>query len=448
MPLPRILNLRDLIWLVVGMVIGSGIFIVPAAVLRDVNGSFGNAMLLWAIAGVLSLLGGLTYGELSALHPEAGGLYIYIRDGFGRLAAFLFGWALFFVIGSGTIATLAVAFAAYCGEFVALTPVMSKLVAIGMVAALTAINVRGTRQGADLQNWTTIVKVAAIVIMGAALLVAAHFHPAAAAPAAAMHSGGGFAGIGAALLAILWAYEGWQYATYSAGEAINPERNFPRAFLAGNLILIAVYLLANFGYVAALGVGGAMGSDRVAATAVSVMFGPLAAKLIALAILISILSATNGNLLTTPRVFYAMAQDGLFFRRLAEVHPRFRTPAFSIVACAVWGCVLTFGGTFEWLLSYVIFAAWFFYALGAAALFVYRRRMAAEGRTGGYRVPGYPWTPLLFIAAAMGLVLNTIMTQPRLAAIGAGIVLLGLPAYFFWSRHGAPPTGAAQHAEK
>jgi APA family basic amino acid/polyamine antiporter len=434
--LERTLGLRDLILLIIGTVIGSGIFIVPGAVLRQVQGDVTLAMLVWLVGGILSLLGALTYGELAARSPKAGGIYIYIRDGFSPLLAFLYGWTLFFVISTGAMATLAVAFSAYLSEIVPLTPVFRKVVAVGMIAIVTLFNVVGTRKSSDLQNWTTAVKVSAILIMSATLLMLGRGFSGNATTLWTTQVGASVAsGFGLAMIGVLWAYDGWQYATFSAGETQNAQRNFPRAFVIGSTVLIGIYLLANVAYIAALGPTKAAQTDSVAATAVTAVIGPSAAKLVALAILISIFSAANGIALTAPRVYYAMARDGLFFHRLAEVHPRFHTPAFAVLAGSVWATALAVTGTFEQLFTYVVFSGWIFYALGAASIFSYRRR--SPKTTSAYRVPGYPWTPLLFILAAATLVINTIATQPVRAAVGLGIVLLGAPAYLIWrSREG------------
>lgn len=436
--LPRTLGLKDLILLTIGTVIGSGIFIVPGAVLRQTSGSVSLAMFVWLAGGILSLLGALTYGELSAMNPKAGGLYIFIRDGFGKLPAFLYGWTLFFVISSGSIATLAVAFSSYLGEIVALSPVISKLAAIAMILVVTIVNVLGTRKSANLQDWTTAIKVGAILIMSVILFVLGRgFADVSAALPANISAGSLVTAIGFAMIGVLWAYEGWQYVTFSAGETVNAQRNFPRALLIGSAALIGIYLLANFAYLAALGPAKVAESDAVAAAAMTAAVGPRASKLVALAILISIFSATNGIALTSPRVYYAMARDGVFFHQLAKVHPRFKTPAFAILAGSVWAIVLAATGTFEQLLTYVVFSGWLFYALGAASIFVYRSR--GSERELPYRVPGYPLTPLLFIIAAVALVVNTIVTQPARAAIGIGIVLLGAPAYFMWRRRRSEP---------
>jgi len=429
--LERTLGLRDLILLIIGTVIGSGIFIVPGAVLRQVKGSVGLAMLVWIVGGILSLLGALTYGELAARSPKAGGIYIYIRDAFSPLLAFLYGWTLFFVISTGAVATLAVAFSAYLGEIIPLTPVSRKLIAVGMIAIVTVVNVLGTRKSSDLQNWTTAIKVAAILIMSATLLMLGRGFGGNGEAVVTAETGASLAaGFGLAMIGVLWAYEGWQYVTFSAGETLNAQRNFPRALVIGSAALIGIYLLANLAYLAALGPTKAALTDSIAATAVTAVVGPGAAKLVALAILISIFSAANGIALTAPRVYYAMARDGLFFHRLAGVHPRFHTPAFAVIAGSVWAAALAITGTFEQLFTYVVFSGWIFYALGAASIFIYRRRSPEV--TSPYRVPAYPWPPLLFILAAAALVINTIATQPVRAAVGLGIVLLGAPAYLIW----------------
>ena len=430
--LSRVLRLRDLVLLIIGTVIGSGIFLVPGAVLRLVGNSVPLAMAVWITGGVLSVLGAMTYGELSSMKPQAGGLYVYIRDCFGPFPAFLFGWTLFFVISAGSIATLAVAFSAYFAEFLPLGAGMGKLVSVLMIAVICAVNVRGTRGSANLQNITTAIKVVAILLMAMILLWLGKSFGAA--PVASPNLGAGTyaSGFGLAMISVLWAYEGWQYATFSAGETINPQRNFPLAFLIGTAALVGLYLFANFGYLAALGPSGVAGSNRVAASAVASVFSPAAARLVAFTILVSMFSAANSLVLTAPRVYYAMAKDGLFFKKLSQVHPRFGTPAFAIVALAAWSALLAVSGTFEQLLTYVIFIGWIFYALAAASVFVYRKRNPKAERP--YRVPGYPITPSLFILAALVLVGNTIVTQPGRAAIGLGIVLAGAPAYWVWRR--------------
>jgi APA family basic amino acid/polyamine antiporter len=427
------LRLRDLVLLIVGTVIGSGIFLVPGLVLKAVGNSVLLALSVWFLGGVLSLLGALTYGELSAINPEAGGLYVHIRDCFGHFPAFLFGWILFFVVSTGSIATLAVAFSNYLGEIYPLGPWTAKLVSLLMIGVIALVNVRGTRASANLQNVTTAIKVLAILAMGASLIYFGSRLPVRAAPPmSSMSLTSQLSGIGLAIVSVLWAYEGWQYSTFAAGETVNPRRDFPLAFLTGVLILIGVYVFANLGYLAALGTAGVANSNRVAATALATVVSPAVAKAVTFAILISMFSAANSIVLTAPRVYYAMAKDGLFFRRLAEVHPRFGTPAFAVAATAFWASVLAATGTFEQLLTYVVFVGWMFYALAAATIFVYRKRETRDSPK--YRVPGYPWTPAVFIAVVAAFVLNTIIAQPARAAIGLGVVLTGAPAYLIWRK--------------
>jgi basic amino acid/polyamine antiporter, APA family len=432
--LPRVLGLRQLTYIVIGTVIGSGIFVVPGVVLRQSGGSIGVALLVWLVGGILSLLGALTYAELGAMHPQAGGLYVYIRDGFGRFPAFLFGWTLFFVISSGSVATLAVAGASYLGQLIPLDPFRTKLAAVAMIAVIAIINVRGTRESAKVQDWTTLLKIIGILLMSGLFLLRGRGLGSTVPVWPETLSTSVLSGFGLAMIGTLWAYEGWQYVTYSAGEARDPQRTFHRGIVLGTAALIAIYLLASIAYLVALGPEGVAGTNRVAADAATALFGPLAGKLIALMILVSIFSATNGIVLTVPRAFFAMARDGIFFRKLAEVHPRFGTPAFAIMACSLWAMLLAVSGTFEQLLTYVVFVGWIFYALGAWSVFPYRKREPHAPRP--FRVPGYPVTPVLFVVSAAAIVVNTLVAQPVRGAIGLAVVLLGSPAYLLWRRRG------------
>jgi APA family basic amino acid/polyamine antiporter len=442
----RTLRLRDLLLLFIGSVIGSGIFRTPGPILRQVDGSVGLSLLVWLVGGVLSLLGALTYAELAAANPEAGGLYCYIRDGFGRLSAFLYGWCLFLVIASGSVAALARVFSEYLARVFPISPVGQTIIAVVMIAVVTAVNVWGTRKSSDLQNWTTLVKVGIIIILSVLLLAFGHHGreiPPALAPA--QHGPGIWSDFGLAMIAVLWAYEGWQFGTYSAGEVIDPQKAFPRAFLLGSLILVGLYFLAIIAYLFALGPRDMAASDTIAATSVATVFGPWAGKIVALTILISTFSAANSVILTAPRVFYAMANDKLFFRKLAEVHPRFKTPAAAIIGLGIWSAVLVCAGelgSFSSLIGGVIFIGWIFYGLGAAAIFPIRR--ATAGRLIPYRVPGYPWTPILFVLAAAAIVANAIYlafrdpSQFMNLATAIALFLIGLPAYFFWRKRATP----------
>jgi basic amino acid/polyamine antiporter, APA family len=429
--LRRTLGTVDLTFLVVGSVIGSGIFLVPSAVLAG-TGSVPSALAVWIAGGVLSFFGALSYAELGSMDASSGGLYAYIRDAFGRFPAFLFGWTLFLVIGSGSIATLAVAAANYMGQFAELAPWHRKAIATALIIIIAVLNVRSVRQSASVVDVATAIKVAAILAMSAALFALGD--PPVQNGGALVPPASFFASVGAAMIAVLWAYEGWQYVTYSAGEAKDPQRSLPRAIALGTLILVAIYLTANLAYLAALGPERMAASERVAGEATAAVLGPRAGQVIALAIIISMYSAAHSIVLTAPRVYYSMARDGLFFRRLAEVHPRFGTPALAIVTSAAWACLLAITGTFEQLLTYVVFVGWIFYALGAAAVMVLRRKRPDTPRP--FRVPGYPFTPVLFVIAAAAIVLNTIATQPARAAIGLGVVFLGAPAYALWRRRG------------
>jgi basic amino acid/polyamine antiporter, APA family len=428
--LKRVLGLWDIVMMIIGAVIGSGIFLVPGSVLRSVGNSVPLAAMVWLAGGVLSLLGAMTYGELSATRPRAGGLYVYIRDCFGALPAFLFGWTFFLVISAGTVATLAVAFANYVREFIPLSPWAAKGVSVLLILSVTVVNIRGTRHSANLTNITTVFKVSVIVALSIVLWKYGT-HPLFD-PQARTHTASSLSALGAAMISVLWAYEGWQYVTFSAGETVNPQRTFPLAFLVGTITLIVIYLVANAGYVTALGAAGVADSTRVAASALAVVVGSGASKIVGIAILVSMFSATNAIMLTAPRVYYAMAEDGLFFRSLARIHPTNGTPAFAIGVAGSWSALLAAIGSFEQLLTFVVFIGWIFYALAASSVFIYRRREPDAVRS--YRVPGYPLTPLIFIVAAAGLVANTIATQPLRAGIGLGVVSLGVPAYVFWRR--------------
>ena len=438
--LKRTLTLRDLIFIVIGTVIGSGIFLTPGAVVRS-SGSGGVALVVWAVGGVLSLLGALTFAELGAAKPDSGGLYVYLRDAFGPALAFLYGWTMFLVIGSGSLATLGAAFPRYVGVFVPLSPLAARLVAVLMIVAVTILNVRGTRGSADVQGVATGIKVAVILALAALLIATGSGKSAGVEWWPREFSVSTFTGAITAMIGVLWAYEGWQYVTFSAGETVDPQKTFARGIVIGTLALIAIYVSANIGYFAALGVEGVAASKTVASDAASAALGPWAARIMAVVILVSIFSASNGLTLTLPRLFYAMARDRLFFARLAEVHPRFGTPAAAIVGTAIWSCVLVLSGSFEQLLTYVVFMSWLWFALAALAIFAYRRREPDAVRP--FRTPGYPITPILFVVAAMVIVVNTVIAQPIQSLVGLGLALLGIPAYLRWrggGRHDARTT--------
>jgi basic amino acid/polyamine antiporter, APA family len=442
-PLLRTLRQRDLFLLFIGSVIGSGIFLTPGLILRQLDGSVGLSFFVWIFGGVLSLLGALTYAELAATNPEAGGLYCFIRDAFGRASAFLYGWCLFLVIASGSVAALARAFTEHFAEIVPLSPVSKTVLSVVMIAVVTFVNVWGTRKSSNLQNWTTLIKVGIIVILSAILLsLGRHAGDIASAMGSTQHGFSLLSAFGLAMINVLWAYEGWQFGTYSAGEVVEPQRAFPRAFLLGSLCLAGLYIVAIIAYLFAIGPAGATASTTIASTSVGVVLGRRAEIIVALTILVSTFSAANSVILTAPRVFYAMANDRLFFQKLAEVHPRFQTPAAAIIALGVWSAVLACAGKFAELIGGVIFIGWIFYGLGAAAIFPLRRK--EKGKQIPYRVPGYPWTPLLFVLAAVAIVGNAVVLalldpgQFQNLAVAIILFLLGLPAYFLWRKRSAP----------
>jgi APA family basic amino acid/polyamine antiporter len=427
--LRRTLKAKDLTLLVVGSVIGSGIFIVPSVVLRQSGGSVPISLFVWLMGGGLSLLGALSYAELSGMDRRSGGLYAYVQEAFGTFPAFLYGWTLFFVIGAGTIATLAVATTSYMGQFTTLSPLAAKVVAVLLIAATGALNVVGTRESASAQNVAAWIKIGAIVLMGA-LLLSMGGSPVTASTSDASTTS--LTAVGLAMISVLWAFEGWQYVTFSDAEAVDPQRTIPRALILGTLALIGLYIFANLAYLAAMGADQVAASDRVAADAVTAILGPTAGTLIALAIIVSMFSAAHSVVITAPRVYFAMANDGVFFKKLAQVHPRFQTPAFAIIASCTWAGLLAATGTFEQLLTYVVFVGWIFYALGAAAVIALRYKLPDAPRP--FRVPGYPFTPAVFVLAAAAIVGNQIVSAPGQAALGLGIVFLGAPAYAVWKR--------------
>jgi basic amino acid/polyamine antiporter, APA family len=440
--LRRSLGFTDLTLITIGTVIGSGIYLVPSLVMRQTGGHTGLAFTVWAVAGFLSLLGALTYAELGAMKPEAGGLYAYLRDAFGPLPAFLYGWASFLVIASGSIAALAVAFANYLSPLLPFR-VPGPVISLAVILVVALINIRGTRGSSTVQNWTTGAKFGVLFLLSVVLTLRGTGGAGLPAAPIDVPNGSLAAGFGAAMIGVLWAYEGWQYVTFSAGEAKDPQRTFPRAISIATFLLIVLYLMANLGYVRALGPAGVANSQRVAADAIGTILGPVAGAVVTALILVSIFSALNGLILTTPRMYYAMARDGLFFQKLTAVHPRFGTPAIAIVTLTAWGAVLAASGTFSQLLTYAVFTGWIFYALGALAVMMLRRSEPNAVRP--FRVPGYPLTPILFVVAAIALVVNTIVTQPGISSIGLGFVALGAPVFFIWrSRNRASSAVASQ----
>jgi APA family basic amino acid/polyamine antiporter len=419
-----LIKTHDLVLLTIGMVIGSGIFLVPGLVLRQSGGVVWLAALVWLIGGGLSVLGALSYAELGAMRPSAGGLYVYIREIFGDRAAFLFGWSMFLIIGSGAVATLAVAFATYAGELVSLSPTASKALSVLLIAIIAIVNVSGTPSSLRFQRLTTWGKLVGLGVLSAILSIFGHATASSATDSLFPISGNSFSGVALALVSALWAYEGWQWTTFSASEVVKPQTTLPRGLLLGTLVLVVVYLAANTAYLRALGPARLAGSTRVAADALDAVGLPQLARFVAILIMVSIASAANATLMTTSRVYYAMANDGLFFRSFARLSPVSCVPTIAIVASACWASVLAVTGTFQQLLSWVVTIGWAFYALGAACLFGYRWRN--PGLPAPYRVPAYPWTPVIFILGAGGVVVTAALREPHAAAMGLFFIGAGL----------------------
>ncbi len=432
--LRRTLTRGDIIFAVIGNVIGSGIFLVPAETLRVAGSSTTAALMVWVLGGLLCLLGALTYAELGAANPEAGGIYCYIRDAFGPLPAFLYGWVLFLIIGPATVAALAVASVAYFGQLVTLGPTGGRVASVAMILVIGAINVAGARESANVQNLSAALKAGALVVLSGILIALGRWGVFESVPGAAAPSL--FTGVGAAMVGVLWAYEGWQWVTFSAGETRDPQRSFPSGLVIGTAALIALYLFVNVAYFMALGPAVAARSTSIAADAVAATVGSGWSRAVAAMVVLATFSAAHGSVLTVPRVFYQMANDGLFFRRLAEVHPRFGTPAWAVLSTTLLSAVYALSGTFDQLLTAVVFTAWVFYGLGATAIFVFRSRMPDAPRP--FRVPGYPVTPALFVGAAVAVVVNTLFSQPMVSAVGLGVLLAGVPAFYTWRRRAIP----------
>jgi len=428
--LRRSLTLLDTTLLSVGTMIGSGIFITSAAIARDIDASLLHLM-VWVVGGLFSVLGALVIAELGAMMPEAGGIYLYLERAFGPLWGFLYGWAVFVAIQCGSIAALAVGTATYLGHFVPLGTLDTRLVAVVTILALTWINTRGVAQGAFVQNFLTFAKIGAIGVLVATACgwgEAAHLRP-------YTHDGPLaplLAPIGLAMVAALWCYDGWIHVCYVAGEVKDPSRNLPRAAIASTLVVMAIYLALNLSYILLLGVEGMAASDLVASEAARAVFGSAGAGFVAAAVAVSCLGSNNGCVLAGARVYYAMAKDGLFFRSVGRVDPERAVPAVSLAAQAVWSSLLVFSGRYDQLFTYVIFVEFLFYGLAAVAVIVLRRREPGAERP--YRVPGYPWTPLAFIAFSAALLAATVWGAPREAAMGAAVMLAGIPAFLVWDR--------------
>ncbi|HZT30720.1 MAG TPA: amino acid permease [Bryobacteraceae bacterium] len=445
------LGLVDATTLVMGSMIGSGIFIVSADIGRQVN-SPGLLLATWFVAAFLTMVAALSYGELAAAMPHAGGQYVYLREAWGPLSGFLFGWTTFLVIQTGTIAAVAVAFAKYTGVFV---PAISaeryligsgklglttqQLLAIAVVLLLTWLNSRGLRAGVAVQNTFTFAKTAAL--LG---LVALEFLLGRNTEAVARNRGDfwgqatwGFQAVrlvGVAMVGALFSSDAWNNVTFTAGEVRNPRRNLPLSLALGVGIVSVLYIACNFGYLNVLTLEAIQHApeDRVATAAVAKVLGPLAVQVMAAAIMISTFGCANGLILAGARVYYAMAKDGLFFRRAATLNPRSHTPAFSLAIQCAWTMVLTLSGSYSDLLDYVIFAVLLFYILTISGIFVLRRTRPDLERP--YRAWGYPLLPAAYVVIAATIEILLLLYKPNYTWPGLIIVLLGVPVYFLWRK--------------
>ncbi len=423
--LARQLSFLDAASIVVGIVIGAGIFLVPSLVARTLP-STGAIFGVWIAAGALSFLGALAMAELGAAMPATGGIYVFIREAYGPMAAFACGWSGFLVSQSAAIAWLGVSFALYLSYLIPLTPVLQKVTGLALIAALATVNYRGVRLGASVQKLFTLSKLTGIAI----LILSAFLTPRA--PASVSTYQFRWSDFGVAMIACLMTYDGWAAVGSVAGEIRDPQRNILRALVIGLGICAAVYVSANAAFLHTLGIAGLVSTDKPGAELAGRSMGAWGANAVAIVVLLSIVGATNGWLLTQPRVYFAQARDGLFFRKFGEIHPRFRTPAFAVLMQSAWSSILLLTGSFEVLISYAMFSIWVFYALSTAAVIVLRRKYPDRPRP--YRMWGYPVTPLLFLATALWFLINTLIEKPGPSLTAVAIMLLSVPVYLLWTR--------------
>lgn len=446
--LERRLTTRDAALLTVGSVVGTGIFLTSSDIARRLPHA-GWMIAVWIAAGLLSLAGALTYAELGAAFPRAGGIYHYLKEAWGPLAGFLYGWTCFLIIMSGGIAALAVGFGTYLGGFVPTFAVDHVLLAVPIgswtwtvngaqaaavvaIVVLTWINSRGLAAGAGTQNLLTVAKAGAIAfLVVAGLVFSARVDPEWTAPRVGVEGSLAVA-FGAAMVAALWTYDGWYGATFQAGEMKDPAHALPRGLVWGTLAVTALYVAVNVVYSRALAPAEMAASARVGEAAAAALAGATAARWVAAAVVVSTLGCLAATILYASRIYPSMAADGVFFRRVATIDPETRVPAASLRLQAIWSVALTVSGTYEQLYTYVVFAALLFHVATAAALFHLRRTRPDLERP--YRVLGYPWIPLAFVAACLLLVGNTLWTSPVESLAGLALVAAGLPAWALWRR--------------
>jgi APA family basic amino acid/polyamine antiporter len=411
-----------------GIMIGSGIFLMAGSIALQLD-SLSAVAGVWAFGGLLSLCGAAALSELGAALPSAGGLYVYLTTVYGPAVGFVYGWSAMALIHAGSIATLAAAIGLYAAPLLGLTPAQQKVFQILCIAAFVGVNCLGLVVGKWVQNTLTVAKLAGLGVMtvllysrGSVALLLDH-----AAPSGASVSWTGF---GVALVAVLWAYDGWHFVSFAAGEVKDPSRTLPRSLLIGTALTFAIYLLVNLAYYAVLPPDLIRGTNRVAAAAVEHAFGAGTALLMSVLIAVSILGAMNGIIFGAPRVNWAMANDGLFFRSFARLSPRFRTPIVATIAQGAWAAVFTLVGSFQQLFTSYVFTSWIFYGLAVAGVIILRRRRPELERP--YRCPLYPVTPIFFLVATAGIVVSTFVANFWQALLGIGLILAGVPLYFLF----------------
>jgi len=428
--LARRLGLFDATMLVMGGIIGSGIFVNPAEVARHVDTPF-LIVGVWLLGGAIALLGALVYAELAARRPAVGGQYAYLRDAYGPLPAFLYGWSLLLVIQSGGMAAVAIIFARHFHDLVNVG-VPDSIVAVAVLALLTLINCLGVRSGSNTQSALMVLKIGAI----AALIFAGlWFASSSLVPATHSATADALPGIGAAMTAVMFSYGGWQTSSFVAGEMRNPERDLARGLLLGVAAVVLLYTLVAFVCVRALGPIGLAEADTPASDVMRLALGPGGATFIAAGIAISALGFLSQGMLTAPRVYFAMADDGVFFRTVARVSERTRVPVVAIVLQGIAAAVIAVSGTYGQILSYVVSVDFIFFGLTGAALFVYRRKFGDE--RDGFRAPGHPVTTGVFVLACILVVVATVINNPLNSLIGFAILLAGIPAFAYWRKANA-----------
>ncbi|MFC2097938.1 APC family permease, partial [Bacteroidota bacterium] len=448
--LRRQLSLFDSMMIMMGIVLGAGIFITTGIMAKTIP-SASLILIAWLVGGLFTLSGALTYAELGASMPEAGGQYVYLRKAFGPLPGFLCGWILFLVYFSGGIAGLSVAFAEYFGYFfpnlslenilfksqfgilglpINITLSAGKLVGAAVIILLTAVIYLGTGPGKIIQNILSIIKIGviiAIIILGFTIgqgtAIDFSINP------TSLSFGKIISGFGIALMAVFWTFDGWNNISFVAGEIKNPQKNIPRALIFGTLLITVLYLLINYIYLYALPVTEMSGVIRVAEEATTILFGGATAAIISAAVLVSTFGSINGSILVGPRIIYAMAKDGLFFKSVSKIHPKFGTPSKAILIQGLLAVILTFSGTFEQLFTYIMFVSVMFWILAAASVFKLRKKFPSMPRP--YKTWGYPYVPIIFIIASCLVLVNTLIEKPLESFAGIGITLLGIPVYYY-----------------